>query len=442
MTTTAVSDPDTRPPTPWGRLVALVLGQGLALTGDYALIVALAWTAVQHGGAGSVTLLTLAAAVPRALMLIFGGAFADLHGPRFVLLRTTSARAVLLAAGTATMLTVDAFWPLVVLAAVEGALLGLGSPSFGSLIPELADGDRLDRANSLYSTVLRLSPIIGTPLGAVLIGAGEIWQALAVVTLTCAVSFGSLVYVTKGFPKPVPEPRRGESLLRRSGDGLRLLAGNARLRWMFVCAFCLDMSFGWPVEVALPVLAQERGWGVSAIGIAVAAFSAGALLTGLAGTMIAHRIPLWIRLVATGAGIAVGIAAMALMPSVLALSAVGFVVGVLSGFNGPTIVTLYQQAAPRARMGAAMSTLSLAGIATVPASIALFGGLSLVLGLTTTWLLCGVVALIGPVAAVMALRSPVQTDEPEAEPGPLVPPADEDATTQESQFALEMEKVR
>ncbi|GAA2736217.1 MFS transporter [Actinocorallia aurantiaca] len=439
MTTTAVSDPDTRPPTPWGRLVALVLGQGLALTGDYALIVALAWTAVQHGGAGAITLLTLAAAVPRALALIFGGAFADLHGPRFVLLRTTSARAVLLAAGAATMLTVDAFWPLVVLAAVEGALLGLGSPSFGSLIPELADGDRLDRANSLYATVLRLSPIIGTPLGAALIGVGEIWHALALVTLTCAVSFGSLVYVTKGFPEPAPQ--RGESLLRRSGDGLRLLAGNARLRWMFVCAFCLDMSFGWPVEVALPVLARERDWGVEAIGIAVAAFSAGALLTGLAGTMIAHRIPLWIRLVATGAGIAVGIAAMSLMPSVLALSAVGFAVGVLSGFNGPTIVTLYQQAAPRARMGAAMSMLSLAGIATVPASIALFGGLSLVLGLTTTWLLCGAVALIGPVAAVLALRSPVQAGGPEAEPD-AAPPAGEDVTTQESQFALEMEKVR
>ncbi|MCD0449327.1 MFS transporter [Actinocorallia sp. API 0066] len=438
MATQAALDP--APASPRRRLLALVLGQGLALTGDYALLVALAWTAVQHGGAGAITLLSLAAAVPRALALIFGGAFADLHGPRFVLLRTTSARTVLLAGGAVTLALTDTFWPLVLIAAVEGALLGLGSPSFGSLLPELAEGDDLARANSLYSTVLRLSPIVGTPFGAILIGAGHVWHALALVSLTCAVSFGTLVYVTRGFPKPPPQ--QGESLLRRSGDGVRLLAGNARLRWLFVCAFCLDMSFGWPVEVALPLLVEDRGWGVQTIGIAVAAFSAGALLTGLAGAMYAHRIPLWIRLVASGVGIAIGIAAMALMPTVLALSAVGFAVGVLSGFNGPAIVTLYQQAAPRSRMGAAMSTLSLAGIATAPASVAVFGGLSLVLGLTTTWLVCGAVALIGPVAAVLALRSPVQADEPPTDTAADTAEPDDGTAPTAPENAREMEKVR
>lgn len=410
MTKNDVSETAEKPPQPpWSRVVTLVAGQALSLTGDYVLLIALAWTAVQYGGAGAVTVLMLAAAIPRSIMLIFGGAFADVHGPRFVLLRTTSSRAVLLAVCTVVVLSADAFWPLVVMATIEGVLLGLGSPSFGSIMPELADGDRLDRANSLYAMSLRLAPIIGTPLGALLIASGELWPALLVVTLTCSVSFCCLVYVTKGIPRPAPRP--GESLLKHSGDGFRLLSSHARLRWMFLCAFCLDMAFAWPIEVALPVLARDNGWGVQAIAIAVAAFSVGALLTGAVGAVIAHRIPLSVRLVFSGFGIAVGIAAMALMPSVAALASVAFVVGVLSGFNGPTIVTLYQQAAPRSQMGAAMSTLSLAGIATGPASIALFGGLALVLGLKTTWLLCGLVALAAPLAAVMALRSPVRRAE-------------------------------
>ncbi|MEO5877322.1 MAG: MFS transporter [Streptosporangiaceae bacterium] len=400
---------------PWAKVVTLVSGQALSLTGDYVLLVALAWTAVQHGGAAAVTALTLAAAIPRSIMLIFGGAFADVHGPRWVLLRTTSARAVLLACGTLVVLSTDAFWPLIILAAVEGALLGLGSPSFGSIMPELAEGDRLDRANSLYAMSLRLSPIIGTPVGAALIAMGRLWPAMLVVTLTCTVSFCCLVYVTKGIP--VPEPTPGTNLLKRSGDGIRLLAANARLRWLFVCAFCLDMAFAWPIEVALPVLVKDRGWGVQAIAIGVAAFATGALLTSAVGAVLAHRIPVSVRLVFSGAGIAFGISAMAFMPSVISLAAVAFVVGVLSGLNGPTIVTLYQQAAPKMRMGAAMSTLSLAGIATGPASIALFGGLSLVFGLRTTWMLCGLVALLGPFAAVLALRSPVR--ETDAAPEPM-----------------------
>src|SRR5690349_4788080 len=82
---------------PWSRVVTLVAGQALSMTGDYILLVAMAWNAVQYGGASAVTLLALAAAIPRSIMLVFGGAFADVRGPRFVLLRTTSARVVLLA---------------------------------------------------------------------------------------------------------------------------------------------------------------------------------------------------------------------------------------------------------------------------------------------------------------------------------------------------------
>lgn len=418
MTTPDVSpEAAPAPQAPWSRLVTLVTGQGLALTGDYVLLVAMAWTAVQYGGAGAVTVLMLAASVPRSIMLVFGGAFADLRGPRYVLLRTTGSRAVLLAATTVVVLAVHAFWPLVVMAAIEGILLGLGSPSFGSIMPELAHGDRLDRANSLYATTLRLAPIAGTPFGALLISSGRLWPALLVVTLTCTVSFGCLRYVTKGMPRP--EPRAGENLLKRSADGPRLIVAYARLRWMFLCAFCLDMAFGWPIEVALPVLVRQRDWGVQTIGLVVAVFSAGALLSGAVGALVAHRIPPSVRLVASGVGIAAGITAMALMPSVPALAAVACCVGVMSGFNGPTIVTLYQQAAPPNRMGAAMSTLSLAGIATGPASIALFGSLALFLGLRTTWLLCGLVALTAPLSAVLALRSPAGTDQAAtAEPEP------------------------
>ena len=166
------------------------------------LLIALSWTAVQLGGEREVTTLMLASSIPRAVMLIFGGAIADMLGPRFVLLRTTSARVLLQGGGALLVLSLHRFWPLFLVAFAEGVLLGLASPSTGSIMPQLAEGDQLDRANSLYATILRVAPIVGSPAGAALIAVGQIWQAMLVVTATGAVAFFGLLYVTRGVPRP------------------------------------------------------------------------------------------------------------------------------------------------------------------------------------------------------------------------------------------------
>lgn len=396
-------------PIQWRKVITLTASQGLSLTGDYVLLVALGWTAVQLGGVGAITTLMLAGTIPRALTLVFSGAVTDMLGARFVLLRTTSARAVLLAAGAVVTLTTPWFWPLVVVAAVEGVLLGFGSPATSTLLPRLAEGDQLARANSLSAMVTRVAPIVGSPIGAWLIATGELWEAMAVVAVTCTVSLAAVFVVTRGLGDGSRTP--GENMLRRSGDGVRLLRTYPRLRWLFVCAFLLDLAFGWPIEVALPLLVDGRGWGVGSVAVVVVAFSGGALVAGVAGALLAHRIPLVVRLIVTGVGIGVGILAMALMNSVFALAAVGALVGLMAGLNGPAIVTVYQQASPRARLGTAMSMLTLAGIGTTPVSIVVFGGLSAVIGFHATWFVCGVVALAAPAAALRAIRQPAPGPE-------------------------------
>lgn len=383
---------------------SLIAGQGISLVGDNMLTIALTWSAVRLGGPGAVTLLMLCSTIPKALMLIFGGAVADLVGPRFMLLRTTSGRVALLAAGAVAIGLAESVPVLAVIAVVEGTLVGLGGPSFGTILPRLAPGDDLVRANSLYSMVTRLAPIAGAPLGAWLIATGQLWMAMAVVAVTCSASFGCLFHVTRGMARPAAPARAG--LLRRSLDGVRVLAVSRRLRWLFVAAFALDFCFGWPMLAALPLLADSRGWGVGAVGAVIAAFSAGALTSTGLGALFAHRLPLVVRLVLSGVVLAGGVLVMALTPTVFALAVTAYATGVASGFNGPAIVSLYQAAAPPERMGAAMATLALAGIGTTPFSVALFGSLALAVGVQTTWLVCGVLAFAGPVAAVLALRSP------------------------------------
>jgi len=426
--TPAPAESPAAPRITWNRVVALIMGQGVSLTGDYALLVGMTWTAVRLGGTAAVTALLLVSTIPRSLTLLLGGPIADRIGSRFVLLRTVTGRVLLLAAGAVLVSQVHALWCLLAIGAIEGVLLGLGSPAYGSIMPTLMDDDQLARANSLNGTVLRLTPILGTPFGAWLIASGRLWASLAVVAFTCTTALGSLLYVTRGMPLPQApakpaggaDERAGgrRGALRSSGDGLRLLAADARLRWLFVSAFFLDLAFGWPLEVALPLLVKQRGWSVETIGEVVAVFSTGALAAGAAGVFLADRLSMRVRLVVTGVGIAAGIGLMSLMPSVPTLAASGFAVGLMCGLNGPAIVTSYQQAAPREQIGVAMSMLTLANVGTGPVSVALFGTLALLLGLQTTWLLCGLVALVGPVAALLALRHPSRRG---AEPAQAMP---------------------
>uniref|UniRef100_UPI001D13133A MFS transporter n=1 Tax=Streptomyces otsuchiensis TaxID=2681388 RepID=UPI001D13133A len=403
-TSTEPAGPAAPPMVQWDRVGFLVGGQALAQGGSFILIIAMTWTAVQLGGTAGVSLVLLASSLPRALMLIFGGAVADMLGPRYVLLRTTAARAVVLFCGALLVFSVDALWPLVVVALLEGSLLGLGGPASSSLMPHFAKKEHLARANSLYAMVVRLAPIAGAPLGALLIATGHLGHALLVTAGTCTAWLLCLLYVTRGLTRPARD--ESESMVRRSADGIRLLVRLPRLRYMFLAAFTLDLAFNWPLEVALPLLVSERGWNVSVVGVVIASFGIGALVASALGVVLAHRISLFARLVVTGVGIAAGILTMALLPSVLGLSVVACLVGLLSGFNGPAMVTVYQQSAPPDRMGAAMSTLALAGIGTAPVSIALFSSVSLLLGVSATWVLCGLIAFASPVAALLALRHP------------------------------------
>ncbi|MFF0504112.1 MFS transporter [Streptomyces fimicarius] len=404
---------ETGPAPDWRRIGSFVTGQAAVQCGSFALIIAMNWTAVQLGGRGAVTVVILASTLPRALMLLFGGALADALGPRAVLLRATATRLAVLAVGALVTAGADSIWPLIAVAVVEGSLLGLTGPASGILLTQLAPKEHLGRANSLFSMVMRLAPIAGSPLGAWLVVAGSLSGVMLVAAAGCAVWLLCAFHVTRGMARPEHGAGPGGiSLFRRSGDGLALLGTHPKLRWMFIACFCMDFAFLWPAEVALPLRASGEGWGIGPVAAALTAFSVGALLSAAAGAALAHRIPVPVKLVVTGTGLAVCMGSMALAPSPAVLAVTACAAGVFSGLNGPALVTAYQQAVPEGKLGAAMSTFSLSSIGAAPLSLAVFSSLSAPLGVTGTWLLCACVALFSPIAATLSLRAPLTRNAP------------------------------
>ena len=406
MSQNAVRDVPPRTTRPvWGRVGVVLGGQGVSLIGDQVFFIAAVWAAAQLGGASAVTLVTLAESVPRALAMIFGGVLCDQLGPRIVLLRTTSVRIAVLAAATVLALSSASVPLLVVVAALEGGLLGLGTPSFGTLMPRMVSGDQLGRANSVRTMIARFAPILGSPFGAWLVATGQLPVALAVVCGGCVIALLCLAPVTRAISAPAATPS-GVPLWRRTGDGLTLLRGDRKLRLLFYSALCLDFAFAWPMNPGLPVVVLDRGWQVSAVGLVIACWAGGALGGAGLSAVLGERVPMSYRLVGSGVGIAVLLTAMIFAPTLALMAVLAVALGVCSGLNGPAAVTLYQKAAPQDRLGVAMSMLALAGIGCAPFAYALSGALASLTSPALAWAVTALVAFGGPVAAFRALRLP------------------------------------
>lgn len=385
----------------WGRVGLFLSGQGVSLIGDQVFFIAVVWAAAQWGGNSAVTWVTLAESVPRALGMVFGGVICDAFGPRMVLLRTTSIRIAVLATASAVALSAHSVWLLVLVAGLEGSMLGLGSPSFGTLLPRMVSRDQLSRANSVLTMVARLAPILGSPFGAWLVATGHLAVALAVVSGGCAVSWLCLTAVTRSIAVP---GTGGGGLWRKSADGFKLLRADRRLRWLFASALCLDLAFAWPLNPALPVVVLDRGWGVGAVALLIAGFGAGALVSAGLGAVLGERVPIAVRFVGGGAGIALALLGMILAPSLPLMAAATVALGVFSGQNGPAMVTLFQRSAPADRLGVAMSMIALSSIGAAPFAYAIFGALAGFTSPTVAWISCAALASCAPLAAVRALR--------------------------------------
>src|SRR6476469_1903967 len=96
-TDTLIATPDTRAParsplrTPHFR--NLWLGSTISYIGDQFYLVALPWLVLELTGSGlAVGSMLMVAAVPRAVLMLMGGAVTDRTAPRNILLITTWAR--------------------------------------------------------------------------------------------------------------------------------------------------------------------------------------------------------------------------------------------------------------------------------------------------------------------------------------------------------------
>ncbi|WP_234330184.1 MFS transporter [Streptomyces acidiscabies] len=156
-------------------------------------------------------------------------------------------------------------------------------------------------------------------------------------------------------------------------DGVRYVRRDRVLSALVLAITLSDLGFVGPMNLGLTLLAGERGWGASGLGLVLAGFGVGA---GAASLLLAWRgrVPR-AGLVLAGAtvGGALAIAALARVPSVAGAIVVALCVGLLAGLGGALAGTLVQSRAGAAYIGRVTAVSTLIGYGVAPLTFPVVG---------------------------------------------------------------------
>jgi MFS family permease len=369
----------------------LWVGQGISHLGDQFHLIALPWLVLTltHDPLQLGFVLALAG-VPRAALMLVGGALADRHSPRTIMLVSDMLRFVLTGVLAFTVLsgTVQ-LWMVYVLALSFGVVSGFFLPAAEASLPRLLRSDELEGGNALMMGVDQLAQFVGPALAGTLIAlfgvshaAGQqagsltgVGAAFVVDALSFAVSAVTLLLIHS---LPALGAGAGSHPFAAIADGLRFTMSRPAFRWLLVLVAAVNLLLVGPLLVGIPVLAQTRFVeGAAAFGFLLSAYGVG----NLCGMIVAGSAPrpssraFTAVVLALFAGFALVIAALAFTTSVWVGVALLAALGVGNGYVAVVMITLVQRMTPAAMLGRVMSLVMLAMLGVTPLSQALAGAI-------------------------------------------------------------------
>jgi MFS family permease len=412
METTTASTPITAPEEPQrGPAMLLPLrlhdfrliftGESISLIGDQFHFIALAWLALQLTGSGvALGTVLMAAAIPRAVFMLLGGAMSDRVSPRSLMIVSNALRAVVVTVVAILVLSGNAqLWQLYVLAVIFGVVDAFFHPALNTIVPMVVSERLLPPANALVQVMQQLSALIGPAMAGLVIAAISTGPAFAIDAASFAVATACLLFV-RGGRRAAPtdgEPREG--VLGNIGSGLAYAWRDAPIRAIVLLTAAFNFAFTGPVSVGLPYLAKVRFEGGPAeFGLMLSAFGLGALGGALLAGSLRHVARLGLVVLLIAAGLGVGLALIGSAPSLWLASAAILLIGVGAGFVNVRVIAWLQARTDEAFRGRVMSLVMLGGVGLAPVSLAISG---LIIDLGAVTLLFSVAGAI-VVAAVLA----------------------------------------
>lgn len=283
--------------------------------------------------------------LPTAVLGPVGGALADRHSRRSLLLASTIAQAVL----TGLLTTVVAFGDpapgvIAAYAFMNGCVWALGFPAFQAILPELVPAELIPGAVGLSSAQWNLGRVLGPAIGGAVYGIAGIEWALAINTL----SFLAVVGALAGLALPGPAGGVAGTIRSAIADGWRYVRTDTAQRAVVVSYGVLGLFLGPFIGLVPAFVVKELDAGAGASAAMITAQGLGAVVTGVAAGTVAPRLGLDRVLVTCFLALPVSLMAYAGAPSVPVAVAAIFVVGLLYFGVLTSLTSITQLRAPAA----------------------------------------------------------------------------------------------
>jgi MFS family permease len=377
-----------------------LLGSTVSMFGDQFYLVALPWLILQGLGLSAEMLGTvmMVGALPRAALMLVGGAVTDRVSARLVMLMAAAVRAVCVAAiGCLTWLGILSTWEVYALVIVFGIADAFAIPAQTAYMPALLKEDQLVAGLSFGQGCNVIAYTLG-PLPAGLVvarfGPGPAF-------IINALGFLFVIAALLRLPDP-PVVASQATPIGAIRDGIAHVLRDVPLWTMMLLVAAANLFGGGPTVVGLAFLASSRFGSSAAYGVILSAVAAGAFVGTLAGGAWKVRQRGLVVLVCLAIN-GIGLMVTPFVPGIWGLFAVQAATGVAAGVCTLHIMAWIMQRVDVAFRGRVSSVLTLSSWGMEPISMALAGFLAL-WGVSALFVLPGA-CLVAVVAAAASLRS-------------------------------------
>ncbi len=266
--------------------VLLVTGQLLSSAGSQLTTVAypLLVLALTHSPAKA-GLVAFARLAPRPVLGLLAGVAVDRWDRKRIMLAADAVRAIAVGALAATVLVSPAYWPIPILALVEGIGDTFFTAAQAGAMRAVVPTPQLPAAVGVQEARSAVVNLAGPPIGGALFGVGRAVPFIADAA-SYAFSFVSLIAMQTPFQQE--RDADGMPLRRRIAEGFRFLWRHPFLR---TTAFLYGIgNFALPgIFLVLVVVGRREGLSGGEIGALFAAFGACLLIGSLASPLFRRR---------------------------------------------------------------------------------------------------------------------------------------------------------
>lgn len=378
-------------------------GQLVSLIGTWMQSVGQAWLVLELTGSPlQLGLVTALQFTPILLLSPVGGALSDRFPKRRIILLTQAAMMAqaFVLAGLVWSGQVR-YWHVAVLAAIYGVGRAIDIPARQSYITDLVGRPDLPNAVALNSLVFNGARIVGPAAAGLLIARFGVAPAFFLNGLSFVAVLGALLATrTPGDPDPAGRLGIREGVWGALAYAARTPSTAFTLSLLVVVSV-LVLNF----NVVVPLVAKDvLHEGAHGFGLLMSSLGAGAVMAGIALTLLRRgRPPLW-SLAASAAILSAGTASLALVGHFGAAAVLLVALGCFQIVFSTGCNTTLQLETPDALRGRVMGLYALANAGMTPFGSLLMGALAERLGVRAACALGGGTGLLAVVALVLIAR--------------------------------------